>query len=287
MTNFIDFTEFNPANLTGIPTEQKEVKGTTQKYFNVTMEYTHEGIVMPFCVQLCKAISYAGITVSINTMSNKKETQVKINFTPDSADYKAFVATWMRMYAAASAIVYEHRIKIKLPHHTTASEALFKNPLYFPRDEQGNIKEGSSPTLFTKVSNMIQRPTTFRSITGARLTHDILSNVRMEFIPLLDLSRIYIGQKASWQVGLVSGLVIMVVSPERLDAQASTRQKLLEQNPELADKFIEQMRDLEESRKENLTLSALKMHEKEMEQKESDTQSITPSQHEGMLQFLK
>lgn len=289
MERIIPFKNFEHSFLTASPSEQKEVKGTPQKYYNVTLEYNSDQLTTPFWFEAMEGMAYGGITVGVNQLSGKQETQIKLNFDTKHRDYPLFRAKWAEMYRKASELLYENRLKIKMKDHNPSSPALFKDPLYRPVDDSGQESEGKSPTLFLKVQTTGMRVAVFRAVSGKVIPPNTLVGMKMRFIAAIDLSRIFIGQKASWQINLISGLVTFIMSPASYDPQAETRERLLKENPEIKEEIEQQLKELEITSKERLSIENLKLLGSTMGARTEiplDAQSITPSQAEATRMFL-
>lgn len=131
---------------------------------------------------------------------------------------------------------------------------MFKNPVYWPRDEQTGEKiKGKNPNIWVKLREWKNSKALFTDPQGQLINWDLLRDVDITFVPLLHVEKIYIGAKASLQISLASAVVTKIVKAGSETRQLSTLERLKQKYGEGLSHSVEaQLADLRMSRQETL-----------------------------------
>jgi len=161
------------------------------------------------------------------------------------------------VHSACSYIIGQFKTALKMyDFDANRPGGLFKNPLYFPRDQTtGSPIEGRDPTIFLKLYKRgfgaTEERTLFTDLEGKPINWQLLKGVEMKFIPLVHVEKIYVGGgKASLQLKMVSAVVTWIAAKNTVTKQMETIKKYLHKNPEASQNLAEQITKLSNERKD-------------------------------------
>lgn len=203
------------------------------------------------CIEGCEMYSNGGIRggVTDNGDGTKKEQySIMVAFDITNHEQMLFVECYNQLYMGAAHILFELRGQVAMPGFKEADPTStgFKHPIHRPLDPLTNgIIEGRKPSTFLKLfkrkgyDGKVDR-TLFCLPDGTEIPWECLNNVEMKFTPLINVKRIYIGQKALIQSEVVSAIVTHMIERNSIPKQLETMTKLTENDPELIDRVAAQ-----------------------------------------------
>jgi hypothetical protein len=123
--------------------------------------------------------------------------------------------------------------------------------VYYPRDKvSGDILEEKPPAVYHSIYRRVSKAngnvynTIFIGLDHKEVSWDVLKGVNMNFIPLMQVNRIFIGTKASIQIEMQSAVITSVQARDGGVKQDATIDRLIKQDPDLAKRVSSQLATL-------------------------------------------
>jgi hypothetical protein len=260
-SDFVDFSEFQAANLIISPFQQKQSKAEQgQKaisYYEVPLSYNHGTSDAPVIGDLL--FQYPEMTTNSGlaegTVGNRKTYSVPMQFSLISADHTKAIEALKSIYDATAIYVKTVRGKVGVPHfdNNLAEATGYRFPLHYPKDpDTQEVVKGKNPSCYLKLKyaeygNRVDK-TLFTDRKGRSLDWSLLENVDMKFIPLVKLEKLYIGGgKIRLQMKCTSAIVTSIVPKGSVSPQMRTI-KRLQQDHEANELFERQLEAIREAK---------------------------------------
>jgi hypothetical protein len=274
MNSLVTFDQFNASKLGGsepIPTSFKKGNDTIA-YNDIKLHYNYgtpeEPVISDLFFEL-PAVSATGIRMKEEDANGKngpykKQTHsmmIKLDLSDPNTrgEIQAALDKMDEIHAKSCQLLSACKGKVKMHDFDAARPGgLFKNPVYWPRDEvTGEKVKGKSPNIWVKLRNYKTNKTLFTDLNNHVIDWKLLTDVDITFVPLLHFEKIYVGSKASLQVFLASAIIVKIVAIGTETRQTSTLEKLKKTyGANLADSVESQLADLRMARQETLSHTA-------------------------------
>lgn len=223
-------------------------KTITIKYQHSKPEYEYDVVnaktgettkcIAPLIFQLPPVTSSRGLTTKIG-MGGYEGTSILCKFDMSKPDIRAAFSMgenihgvpdgmWKKFHMWCSQYLWENRSNIPIIKQLNSKEmvpAIFPFPINFKTDENG-IVASKDPTCFFKIPSFgkigtsehkgasFTAPIIVGNVAGKSVYKKIdwsqMRDVKMTFVPMIGLKRIYIGSKASLQLYLKSAVVTSI-----------------------------------------------------------------------------
>ena len=269
-TKLVTFDEFNPANLTGSDPIPQSIKkpNETINYNDIKLSYNYGTETDPIIQDLffeCPVVTSTGIKTKEEPAQGKNGSYTKTTNSmmmvfdlADSEtrdDAQRGLDKINELHRASAQAVGKYKGKLKM-HQFDANDPRgdFKNPIYWPRDENSEIIKGKNPNIWVKLRNNYNK-TLFTDLEGRPIDWKLLNNVNLTILPLLHVEKIYVGSKASLQIYLASAIVLKIVPAGTESRQTSTMERLKAKYGNLAEQVDAQLADLRMTRQDELQAS--------------------------------
>ena len=270
-TQLVTFEDFNAANLTGsepIP-HQINKPNETINYNDIKLSYNYGTETNPIIQDLFfefPVVTSNGIKSKEEPATGKNGPYTKVSNSMmmvfDLADSDTrndsllSLDKFNELHKAAAQSVGKYKGKLKM-HQFDANDPRgdFKNPIYWPRDENSEIIKGKNPNIWVKLRNNYNK-TLFTDLKGNPIDWKLLTNVNLTLLPLLHVEKIYIGAKASLQIYMASAIVLKIVPAGTESRQTSTMDKLKAKYGNLEEQVEAQLANLRMERQDELMASA-------------------------------
>lgn len=270
-TKLVTFDEFNPANLTGSEPIPQQIKkpNETINYNDIKLSYNYGTPTDPIIQDLffeLPVVTSTGIKTKEEQAQGKNGAYNKITNSmmmvfdlADSEtrdDAQRGLDKINELHKAAAQAVGKYKGKLKM-HQFDPNDPRgdFKNPIYWPRDENSEIIKGKNPNIWVKLRNNYNK-TLFTDLEGKPIDWKLLNNVNLTLLPLLHVEKIYVGSKASLQIYLASAIVLKIVPAGTESRQTSTMERLKQKYGNLAEQVEAQLATLRMERQDELLASA-------------------------------
>lgn len=238
------------------------------KYNDISLQYNYGSQEQPrvndFLMEWPEVYSNGGIIKKDEpTPDGKTKTSYSVQVTlPQAGETGVLIKRINEVHAACAYIIAQYKGPLKMfdfDHQRPG--ALFKNPIYYPRDDQGNLREGKNPSIYLKLFKRgygaTEERTLFTDLEGKPIRWELLQGVEMKFIPLVHCEKIYIGGgKASLQMKVVSAVVTYVAARNTVTRQTDTIKSIVTTNPRAAETLAEQIAKLTMER-QNIILTSM------------------------------
>jgi hypothetical protein len=263
---YVSYTDYADERMLHTSPESKTVPNTgpntpnptPQTYKQIPLMYNYSQGVTPLLddamVEGCEMESPDGIRSTVK--DGKTQYSVMVRF-DNSIESNGFVSCVGKIHMRTAAILGSVKGAVGL-HEFDAERpnALYKNPIYRPRDPTtGNLIEGKPPSIYFKLFKRGKdesNETMFTDLEGKRIPWALLKNVKVKFVPLIHIKRIYVGAKPSLQMEMVSAIVTDIHAKGSQAMQLDTINRLKEARPELADTVAAQLSKLTLDRQDQL-----------------------------------
>jgi len=243
MNSLVTFDQFNASRLGGTEPIPKSIEKTNEtiKYNEIKLHYNYGTEVEPVisdCFFELPTVSASGICVKEEDANGKTGPYKKTNFSmmikldlsdPSTRNEIQLALDKMdELHARACQVLGTCKGKVKMhDFDPTRPGGMFKNPVYWPRDEvTGEKIKGKSPNIWVKLRNYKTNKTLFTDLNGRVVDWKLLTDVDITCVPLLHFEKIYIGSKASLQVFLASAIIVKIVPVGTETRQTSTIERL-------------------------------------------------------------
>ena len=249
----IKHTEFDPEKVGSSKPLEKNVPNSknNEKYKELPLCYNYgtpeASIIDSIFVEYPKVRCPGGILVR-EEKDQRLQYSVKVSFDPiNNSDLLAQLG---KLYEACAKELEKNRGFFGCFQFQAAMAETcgFKNPVYYHRDQMGNIVPGRRPTQFIK---LIKSGTGYQSLftdpTGQPIDWKYLVGTDLEIIPLVIYEKIYYGGKPSLQCKLKSCVVVSASKPNTETTQISTISQIKEESPDVVAQMQEAMRKLREA----------------------------------------
>jgi hypothetical protein len=258
---YVDYTEFDPTKLSGGNVDEKTIQGKTEKYKQITLNYNYGTVEKPMvtdCYFQFAPCRTTGVLTKVDKEKGKTEYSIMNKFSVNNEEHMKCLAQFALVHKACCHILYKNRAPANMmDFEPDRPGQTFKNPIYYPTDKvTREIIQGRDPSMFFKLISYKGGRTLFSypDITDIdpktghpnlkSLKWEELDQVDMTYIPLVKIEKIYIGVKASLQCKLVSAIVLNVVKMGSQTRQLSTVERLLSNQPNLAEVISSQVASL-------------------------------------------
>lgn len=270
-TQLVTFEDFNAANLTGsepIP-HQINKPNETINYNDIKLSYNYGTETNPIIQDLffeLPVVTSTGIKTKEEQAKGKNGEYTKVSnsmmmvFDLADSDTRDDALRGLdkinELHRAAAQAVGKYKGKLKM-HQFDANDPRgdFKNPIYWPRDENSEIIKGKNPNIWVKLRNNYNK-TLFTDLEGKPIDWKLLSGVNLTLLPLLHVEKIYVGAKASLQIYMASAIVLKIVPAGTESRQTSTMDKLKAKYGNLAEQVEAQLATLRMERQDEFMASA-------------------------------
>jgi hypothetical protein len=226
------------------PNDPKKTKTVKFQYtipeyeYDVVNKTTNEvtKCIGPLRIQLCPITSNRGLNTKIG-MSGYEKTSIFCKLDMSDPNVRSMCSMgeeahdlpdgmWKKFYGWCSDYLWDNKSNIEivkaLPQKPLMA-AIFGFPLSFKMTDEGKISN-NNPTRYFEVKSfgkvgssdhsgaVFTVPKVIGTVAGKpvyeKLDWNLLSNVKMKFIPMVKFKRIYIGTKASMQMYIDSAVVL-------------------------------------------------------------------------------
>ena len=260
---FVDYPDFDASKLLGGSVEEKTIQGKTEKYKQIDLKYNYGTVEKPMitdCYFQFPPCKTSGLLIKTDKEQPNKPPSysMMIKFAVNDEEHKKCLAQIAALHKSCCNILHRNRVACGMfDFEADRPGQTFKSPVYFARDKlTGEIMQGRDPSMFAKLISYKGGRTLFSypdnedidPKTGRpnlkSINWEALEQVDMSIIPLIKFEKIYIGSKASLQCKMVSAIVLSVVKSGSQSRQLSTVERLLSNQPNLADTISSQVASL-------------------------------------------
>lgn len=270
---FATYLDYSGARLSTSPFEKKEFqsapptpenpKGTMQPYYVIPFYYNvgsfSERIVDEFNMEFCELSCPFGLTMKTKE-KGPPEYSMMFKIDLNNPEQARFVKTLDILHHDAAVELQKQRGGVAMPQFVAqmATACGFKHPLYYATDQlTGEVIPGRAPNLYVKLFRRGQPPyedmTIIESLDSDEpVDWDLLKGVALKCIPVVQIKRIYIGQKASIQMEMKRCIITDVDKRNSVAQQLSTINRLRTERPEVVDKVSGQLAKLSSTRQDFL-----------------------------------
>jgi hypothetical protein len=275
MSTLVTYDQFNTTHLGGSDPQIQSIKknNETINYNEIKLHYNYntpeEPVVSDLYLEL-PPMQATGIrsktepAMGKNGAYNKESHSMMLTFNLADPQLRAENQKALEkideVHAVACQILGSCRGKVKMhDFDPTRPGGMFKNPIYWPRDEvTGEKIKGRNPSLWVKLHNYKNNRTLFTDLNRETIDWKLLSDVDITFVPLLHIEKIYIGSKATLQIYLASAVVIKIVQLGTETRQKETAERIKEKfGSNLADTVAAQLAELRMARQDQLAKSSI------------------------------
>lgn len=270
MNTLVTYDQFKASHLGGSDPQPQQIKKTNEtiNYNEIKLHYNYntpeDPVVSDLFLEL-PPMQATGIRSKAEPAQGKNGAYTKeshsMMMTFDLADPKVrnenqkALEKIDEVHAVACQILGGCKGKVKMyDFDPTRPGGVFKNPIYWPRDEvTGEKIKGRNPSLWVKLHNYKNNRTLFTDLNGEVIDWKLLTDVDITFVPLLHIEKIYIGSKATLQIYLASAVVIRIVQLGTESRQKETADRIKQQyGGGLADTVAAQLAELRMARQDQL-----------------------------------
>ena len=276
MTDFVDYTQFDPAKISNRSPEEKPIPDQTGSYKQFALQYnygtTDKPVVGDLYLQL-PIIKSTGIIKkeTPNKVTGKVKTEYSLMFRLSLQDYKLdpadaepiirasehadFIERFNNGWKAISYILASVAAQVGIDDYDPEKPGIaFKNPLYWPRDKvTRKLIAGREPSLWVKIITAKQSRTLFTNMEGEAIKWELLDGVDLISLPLVKIEKVYIGGgKCSLQLKLASTIVVDSVASGSQTRQLSSIESLNSRFPSLAAHSAAKLSELEMAKQDSL-----------------------------------
>lgn len=257
--SFVNYTEVDANNLIGSSPESKTVPTNVpnqagQSYQQISLSYnygTPERPLQDVMYLQMPPVTSNGIIESAQN-DGKLTYQMYVPLPLSDPEVATFIDKFSAVYHRTADILIQYRGPARIPAPTVEvllMSGLYKNPLYYPKDKNTNeIIPGRSPSIYLKLikkgAGPYEEKTLFTDLKGNPIDWKLLYGVDMKCIPLISLPTIYIGNKPSLQVKLVSVIVLEVHPRGSQTRQKDTISDFVNRNPDAVNRLEAQISKL-------------------------------------------
>ena len=238
-TEFVDYATFRPENVSIVSPAAKtydKPDGTKGSYFETFMQYA--------------PLWCDGIRIQESDKAGKdgkkwNQYSAKLLFDLRAPEDQKCMDKINAFYARVVQLIFPHRGMLKMPHFTLETPgASLKELIYIPRDPAtSEIIQGRTPNQWPKLSSGQYSKTMFTDLKGVKIDWKYLYDADFKGFPLIHYSHLYSGgnAKTSFQIKMVSMVIIEVIARKRITKQLSTISKIVEEDPDAINKLDEQL----------------------------------------------
>lgn len=305
----VTFDQFDAANLKGSEPIPKEIKkaNETIKYNDIKLSYNYGSNEDPTIQDLFfegPVMTSTGITTKVEAPTTGKDGKpyVKVSNSMmlvfDLADLETrddsmkALEKLDEVFTASCYCIAACKGKLKMHHFDpTRPGESYKNPIYWPRDENGEKVKGKNPNIWVKLRPYGSTKTLFTDLKGNVIDWNLLKNVNVTLLPLFHFEKIYVGAKPSLQVFLASAIVLKIVAAGTESRQMSTLDRLkAKYGNSKVDEVESQLADLRMARQEALSNSVSTNNEfgdhQDGEEKSGSMHSLSGPSNASLQDFL-
>ncbi len=238
--------------------QQPQSSQPQQQYQEIPVEYNYgtpeNPILKPLMFQLPKMVTSSGI-MEQPEQNGKISSSIMVNIRTTSDPNQKKLFDCLTDTHTCIALLLEN-IKSQVGLHQFEAEFAIKkgyglkHPYYIPIDKTTSKQiQGKDPSMYLKLFSRGREPyveqTIFTGLDNKPVEWKFLKSVEMEFIPLINVEKIYVGGgKASLQIKLISAVVLSVKAKGSFSKQSSTIQQLVGSDPSLLDRYRSELDDL-------------------------------------------
>jgi hypothetical protein len=268
-SNYVSYKDCQYTSITPSAPQSKNIPDQPgQKYNDIALQYNYgtkeQPRVSEFFMEWPEVYSNGGIIKKDEAApGGKSKTSYSVNVAlPQQGETAVLIQRICEVHAACAYIINSYKGALKLYNFDEKNpEALFKHPVYWPRDEQGKPREGKNPSIYLKLFKRgfgaSEEKSLFTDLEGKPLKWELLQGVEMKFVPLVHFEKIYIGGgKCSLQMKVVSAVVTYIAARNTVTRQTETIKNIVTTNPKAAETLAEQIAKLTMER-QNVLLNTL------------------------------
>lgn len=305
MTDFVDYTQFDPAKISNRSPEEKPIPEQTGSYKQFALQYNYGTADKPVVGDLYLQLPIIKSTGIIkketpNKVTGKVKTEYSLMFRLSLQDVKLdpadaepivkasehadFIERFNNGWRAISYILASVAAQVGIDDYDPEKPGIaFKNPLYWPRDKiTRKLIAGREPSLWVKIITAKQSRTLFTNMEGEAIKWTLLDGVDLISLPLVKIEKVYIGGgKCSLQLKLASTIVVDSVASGSQTRQLSSIESLNSRFPSLAAHSAAKLSELEMSKQDSLA-DGNQAQNFNQQQAANDNQSF--NSHMGALQ---
>lgn len=289
------FIIFSQPILKKVPSPKDQQDAQEQTYHQIVLSYNYGlgdfPVVDEFFFEFCEVTTSQGLVSKLN-MQRRMEHSILIKFDATSKENDKVIDCINRIYSACVLPIFNSRGIIRLPEFDAQRPAaLFKNPVYRPRDKLTlELLEGRALSMYLKCFTRGTYPyieqTTFThpGDTKIPISWEMLRFAEIKFIPLVQFKNIYCGTKASIQMEMVSAIVTKITPRGGSRRQDDTAAELRESRPELADSVAAQVARMAIDRQDQILAAetAIKQNSKPTQSNQSSQEQPQQSTFNGI-----
>ena len=147
---------------------------------------------------------------------------------PDTkADCLQAITKLTEVYKGVAKALAPYKGKLGMHHFDPEHpEAMLKDPVYFHRNNEGEIVKGKNPNIWVKLRPWGRDKTLFTDMNGNNIDWQLLNDVDLEMIPLFHYESTFVGNTRSIRVYLASAIVTKLVPSGSETRQVSTLERL-------------------------------------------------------------
>jgi len=250
MSRFVNYVEFDPAKVQISTIDVKTVQDGNTKisYRNVNLIYNYgtddKPIPDELLLELPRVKSLDGIEERI--FHGKTNWTIGARFGETEEDIM-FCQKMDQMYASLRSCLLDMKSELRFNELSKSNiDFIFKNPLYRPKDKiTDEIIAGKPPSCYLKLFKMEHSKTLFTDLKARPIDWKLLTNVEMEYQPLVKMPAIYVGGgKCRLQMKVLSAVVIKAVAIGTETLQTKTIERIVEKEPDRLKELEKQLRKL-------------------------------------------
>ena len=256
--DIVSYDVFDMKNMRASSPDQKTAKGKSDKgdeidikYYIIMLTYNY-GIpgqprISDFYLEGCELESNGGI---IDNTAKGRGFSIMTRLSPSNPEHVKFENCINHIYGGCCYIIGQNKGTLGMRSFDPAHPGeTFKNPIYIPYDKiTCDPIPGRDHTMFLKLFRrgfgVMEEKTLFTDLNGKPIDWTLLMAVKMKFIPLLYIKRIYSGNKPSLQIELQSALVTSVQARNTQSMQMETARRIMQSRPEAVDRLQAQIAKL-------------------------------------------
>ena len=250
MSRFVNYTEFDPAkvSITNIDVKTIQDGNTKISYRNVNLVYNYGTEEKPIPDELLLELPIVKSRDGIKeqTFQGKTTWTIGARFGELEEDI-LFCQKMDQVYAALSSSLLEMKSELRFNELSKSNiDFIFKNPLYRPKDKvTDEVIVGKPPSCYLKLFKMQYSKTLFTDLQAKPIDWKLLTNVEMEYQPLVKMPAIYVGGgKCRLQMKVLSAVVIKAVAIGTETMQTKTIKDIVNKEPDRLVELTKQLRKL-------------------------------------------
>lgn len=284
---YVNFQNFDVRKIRNKPSEQRKINSsksnTPISYYFIPLFYMYGNdntSIGDFLLETCEMETNYGITETSSESNTSEYLKPSIfcKFNLNNPEHTSFLEKMNSIYDTCVEMLYNERKNVKLFNFSKENaEFLFKNPIYYPKDDEGNLIKGRSPSIYLK---LLKRKTSFVDLNNYTVPWIYLKDVEMKFIPLIHIRGVFIqSTRVTIQMEVLSAVITSIVSKSKnsVTLQKATIQKIKETKPELVNLVSSQIAQISSERQNQKEIKSLEYNINNEDAEITDDEIIEPS----------